>query len=238
MKYFFPKAHLPPSKVIFLLLNIIYLLFYLYFKEKIIMINLTITDFNKKEAEIIKAFSAAVANEMNRLLSKPIAEVTDGFCDRSKPFPKDFVNVVSEKMKELNPENKSIVSGFRQQATLLVYEAQQHMNDNWDDLYTLRISMPFGTKNVMYKNEHPTADMLNQIRDHFTEDYLEMLEDKEGSEEKVQSLIAMEAADHCLGEDFKLLFNGRFEELPENMQTAFMEDAENILTELKQTVQQ
>lgn len=148
------------------------------------------------------------------------------------------MNVVSEKMKELNPENKSIVSGFRQQTTLLVYEAQQHMNDNWDDLYTLRISMPFGTKNVMYKNEHPTADMLNQIRDHFTEDYLEMLKDEEESEEKVQSLIAMEAADHCLGEDFKLLFNGRFEELPENMQTAFMEDAENILTELKQTVQQ
>ncbi|MBR4319475.1 MAG: hypothetical protein IKP69_05425 [Oscillospiraceae bacterium] len=41
------------------------------------MINLTITDFNKKEAEIIKAFSAAAANEMNRLLSKPIAEVTE-----------------------------------------------------------------------------------------------------------------------------------------------------------------
>lgn len=179
-----------------------------------------------EDAEKMRNFAIEAMKDADKAVKKPLYGCSYLFPERE--IPEEIVNIAN-RVKGPNTTTDHAIA-------LLVWDTWQHIDDDINDLYTYHFKAPYGFKNITYKNEHPTIEMIEKMRKGFKDFYLNEL--AEGADEKhICELIALEVADYCMGSDFKIIFGEDLDKLHSDMKEAFLEDARRILNELKNSIQ-
>lgn len=114
-------------------------------------------------------------------------------------------------------------------------QSWEHLDEDWNDWFVWRCKVEYGAKTFLYRNVHPTFEMLEKRNPVWDKSVLVAnLVIFEMPEEEILQMLVSIVAYYCLREDFFVFFHYETKRLPDDMKKSFTADAERLLGELKQ----